>query len=522
MMVQDFLRRSAHSYPDKIALELDRQQWTYAQLETATTRLASSMLEFGISPGDRAIILLENSCEVVLSIFALLKSRAVFIVLNPQMPVRKLRYIIKDSGAALLITDEAKLAKARQALSDSHTVQNILLCRSTDLPIDETAPANVTPPVYLFENACSTGADTLHQSTSEGTSIDLAAIIYTSGSTGVPKGVVAAHLNMISAVESINAYLRNTSDDVVLNVLPLSFDYGLYQIFLMFACGGTLVLQKKFGYPFSLIEKLKASDITGFPLVPTIGAAFARLNPLESPPTLPALRYLTNTGDVLSITYIQHLQKLFPKAHLFSMYGLTECKRVSYLPPSEIDNRPDSVGIPMPNCEVAIIGDDGQPVTCGQVGELVVRGPNVMQGYWNSPEETRRVFRKGTFRMDARLYTGDLFRMDKEGYLYFVSRKDDLLKIRGERVSPKEIENVLNEIGEVAEAAIVAVKDQYDQKYMVAMVAALPGKVITANDILRHCGKRLEPHLIPKKVRILKYLPKNENGKINRSALCTN
>ncbi len=520
MMVQDFLRKSTQHYPDKTALVSNQQQWTYSQIESVTTRLGTHLLDLGIKPGDRVIIFLENSCEVVISIFAILKIRALFVVLNPQMPLHKLRYITKDSQAALIVTDEVRLVKVKNALHNSKSIHKILLCRSREVIEGGAAIDTANPLISSFDDACAAGKVTLPRSFTKGTSIDLASIIYTSGSTGLPKGVVATHFNIVSAVESINAYLKNSPSDVVLDVLPLSFDYGLYQIFLMFACGGTLFLEKRFGYPFSIIEKLKDSNITGFPLVPTIAAAFARIDPSEYL-FIPELRYITNTGDVLSRTNIQHLKKLFPEAQLFSMYGLTECKRVSYLPPSEIDNRPDSVGIPMPNCEVLIVDEDDRPVDNGEVGELVVRGPNVMQGYWNSPVDTRYVFRKGSCRMDARLYTGDLFRRDGDGYLYFISRKDDLLKIRGERVSPKEIENVLNEIDEIAEAAIVINIDQYDQKNIVGMIVFHSDKIITVKAILKYCSGRLEPHLIPKRFHILKNLPKNENGKINRSLLQT-
>jgi amino acid adenylation domain-containing protein len=518
MMIQDFLHQSAQMYPDKIALECGRQSWTYRRIDSATAALASTMLTLGVAPCERVIILLDNSCELVFSIFATLKIRAVFIVLSPPINLRKLRYIIKDSGASLIVTDEGKLAKVQEALSCAHKISNILLFQST-LDNASVAMVNSTcPPVSVYEGS-KTDADAEFRLPKEaGTNIDLASIIYTSGSTGTPKGVMATHLNVVSAVNSINTFLHNSARDIVLNVLPLSFDYGLYQIFLMFACGGTLVLEKRFGYPHALLEKLDTSQVTGFPLVPTIASLFLRIDPSERP-TFPALRYLTTTGDVLSLNHINHLGKLFPHVQLFSMYGLTECKRVSYLPPAEIRTRPTSVGRPIPNCDVTIVADNGQPVACGQIGELVVRGPHVMQGYWNSPEETQRVFRKGAYRMDVRLYTGDLFRMDPDGYLYFVSRKDNLLKIGDERVSPLEIESILNEIDEIAESAVIASEDRYGVKFICALIIILDDQFPSKSKVLKYCSERLEPQLVPKQIHFLKSLPKNENGKIDRQRL---
>lgn len=517
-MIQDFLHQSARKYPDKIAIECGLQRWTYRRIESATAAQASTMVTLGVAPRERVIILLDNSCELVSSIFATLKIRAVFIVLNPQINLRKLRYIIEDSGASLIVTDEGKLAKVQEALSFAHKISNILLFPSPRGHGNIEMLNSTLPPVSVYEgaNAYSDVEFTLPNEAS--TNIDLASIIYTSGSTGTPKGVMATHLNVVSAVNSINTFLQNSASDIVLNVLPLSFDYGLYQIFLMFACGGTLVLEKRFGYPYDLLKKLETSKVTGFPLVPTIASLLLRIDPSECP-ALPALRYLTNTGDVLSLNHIHQLGRLFPNSKIFSMYGLTECKRVSYLPPSEINTHPNSVGRPIPNCDVSIVDDDGQPVPYGQVGELVVRGPHVMQGYWNSPEETKRVFRKGAYRMNVRLYTGDLFRMDQDGYLYFVSRKDNLLKICDERVSPLEIESVLSEIDAVAESAVIASEDCHGLKFICALVVILSGQSLSKKEVLNYCSDRLEPQLVPKQIHFLKSLPKTENGKIDRQRL---
>jgi len=276
--------------------------------------------------------------------------------------------------------------------------------------------------------------------------IDLASLIYTSGSTGYPKGVMLTHLNMVSAANSIIEYLENTENDIIINVFPLFFDYGLYQVLMAFKFGGKVVLERSFFYPYKIIESILREKVTGFPLVPTVAAILLRLKNLENH-NFSTLRYITSTAQYMPPKYIFGLQKIFPTAKFYSMYGLTECKRVSYLPPKELSRRPTSVGKAMPNTEAYIVNHDGEKITTpGEIGELVVRGANVMKGYWNLPDETKKVLKPGPIPGEKVLYTGDLFKMDDEGYFYFVSRKDDMLKIAGTNVSPKEIENILYEI----------------------------------------------------------------------------
>ena len=241
------------------------------------------------------------------------------------------------------------------------------------------------------------------------TAIDLAALIYTSGSTGKPKGVTLTHRNMTFAAASIVEYLEMQQDEVVLLCLPLSFDYGLYQLLLAIMVGGTLVLEKGFAFPGKVVQLLESEDITGLPGVPTLFGVLLGLRGLEAR-ELPALRYLTNTGAALSVTTIAGLRETFPKARIYSMYGLTECKRVSYLPPDQIDVKPASVGIAIPGTEVWVEDDDGNECAPGEVGELIVRGPHVMQGYWNDPEATAKRLRPGRWPWERVLMTGDLFR----------------------------------------------------------------------------------------------------------------
>jgi acyl-CoA synthetase (AMP-forming)/AMP-acid ligase II len=347
---------------------------------------------------------------------------------------------------------------------------------------------------------------------------DLAALIYTSGSTGEPKGVMSSHQNMVSAARSIIQYLENTPDDIIISVLPLSFDYGLYQLIMAFMFGGTVVLEQSFLYPAKILERIERERATGFPLVPTIAAFLVKMKNLNQY-DMSSLRYLTNTAAALPIEHIRKLRSMLPHARLFSMYGLTECKRVSYLPPEELDRRPSSVGKAIPNSEVFILNEAGEEVSAGEAGELVIRGSHVMCGYWNSPELTAATFRQGRFPGERLLYSGDFFKKDEEGFLYFIGRKDDMIKTKGERVSPREVENVLCEMKGVLEAAVFGVPDHILGQAVTACVVWCDGTRPAQREILKFCSDRLQPFMIPKRVMFVDCLPKSSNGKIDKKIL---
>src|SRR5581483_6466806 len=348
--------------------------------------------------------------------------------------------------------------------------------------------------------------------------VDLATLIYTSGSTGQPKGVMATHANMVAAATSINTYLGNTAEDVILNVLPLAFDYGLYQILLAFQVGARVVLEKGFAYPARLIALVEREGITGLPGVPTLFALLLKYPDLLQR-ELPSLRYLTNTAAALPPSHVLQLRSAFPRARLFSMYGLTECKRVSYLPPEEVDRRPASVGVAIPNTEVYVVGEDGRRLPAGGIGELVVRGSHVTRGYWRAPDLTAARFRPGPFPGETVLYTGDLFRMDEEGYLYFVARKDDVIKSRGEKVSPREVEAAVCQLAGVAEAAVVGVPDPLLGQAILLVVVPRDGVELTERDVRAHCARTLEDFMQPKHVSIAPELPRTANGKVDKQRI---
>src|ERR1700674_3532723 len=495
MQVESFLELSAARLPDKTALVCNGRRFTYAELETKANRLAGSLIAGGIERGDRVAIYLENSAEAVISIFAILKAGALFLVVNPTTKPDKASYILNNCRAAGLITDRPKLSALSDAAVDTPHLRGAWVAHGA-LGAEFATTKRLIDLTAVLENDTLSAVPPVKQSID----IDLAALIYTSGSTGRPKGVMLTHLNIVSAATSITTYLENRSDDIILNVLPLSFDYGLYQMLMAFKIGGALVLERSFTYPYRIIELLKQEHVTGFPIVPTISEILLQLD--LSAHRFPALRYITNTAAVLPTEHIRRLRDLFPDVKIFSMYGLRECKRVSYLPPSQIDIRPTSVGRGMPNEEVYIDDDTGRRAEAGAVGELIVRGSNVMKGYWELPEETDRMLKPGPLPGEKVLHTGDLFRMDEEGYLYFVARKDDIIKTRGEKVSPREVEDVLHAMPGVAEAAVIGVPDELLGEAIKAVVRPQAGVHLTAEEVIHWCSLKLENFMLPKFVEI--------------------
>ncbi len=284
---------------------------------------------------------------------------------------------------------------------------------------------------------------------------------------------------------------------------------------MSFKIGGTLVLEKGFGYPFQVIELIKKKKVTGLPCVPTMFAILLQLENLEEQ-KLTSVRYITNTAAQLPRNYIARLKAAFPNARVYSMYGLTECKRVSYLPPELIDKKPDSVGIPMPNLECWIEDENGRELGAGEIGQLVVRGASVMQCYWNDPEATSAILKQGKYSFEKKLYTGDLFKKDDEGYLYFVGRRDDLIKSRGERIAPREIEDVIYEIPQVLGVRVIGVPDRIFGQAIKAEIVLKDGSELKEKEVKLHCKKHLEDLMVPHLIEFVKELPISESGKIKR------
>ena len=515
MLLHYFFDDTAQRLPDKLALICDRQRYTYSELEKRVAQLETLLRARGVERGERVALFLDNSIEMVIGVFAALRIGAVFMPVNAMTKHDKLTFMLNDARASALITHVALSGIWQHALAANSSIRTCVVVGGADSAAELT---NSTFPdrcvSYPWANEPSQSADVIPQLIDQ----DLAAIIYTSGSTGHPKGVMLTHLNMVSAARSVSGYLGLNQNDVILCALPLAFDYGLYQLLMTFKVGATLVLERSFTFPIKVLERMADERVTVFPGVPTMFSLLMNLTGLEKF-DLSSLRMITNTAAALSEEHIRRLRALFPQATLFSMYGLTECKRVSYLPPEQLDIRPTSVGRGMPNEEVWLVDDAGQRLPNGSTGELVIRGSNVMRGYWENPAETAKRLQAGPNPGEMVLYSGDFFRTDDEGWLYFVARRDDIIKSRGEKVSPREVENAIYSLDGVLDVVVVGVLDALLGEAIKAFVVQKDGYSLSERDVIRHCLGRLENFMVPKHVQFVLELPKTDTGKINKKGL---
>ncbi len=507
MRVEDFLKHTARRLPNKCALVADGVRLSYGELDAASDRLAACFAQEGIEPGDRIIIFMSNRLEAVIAIFAAQKAGAVFSPVNPSTKADKLAFILNNCEARAVVTEARLAGVAAEAASSAPSVQ-LAVCVGDK-------GRRIAPRTLSFEKALDAAGGTISD---PGINIDLSMLIYTSGSTGVPKGVMMTHLNVVTAARSITTYLKKSEDDIVLTVLPISFDYGLYQILMAASTGATLVLEKSFAFPYAILERLEQERATGFPLVPTMAAMILKMQDLK-PGAFPHLRFITNTAAALPVAHITALQRLFPDTEIYSMYGLTECKRCTYLPPEQLRQRPGSVGIAIPGTQAFVVDDDGKRLPAGQTGELVIRGAHVMKGYGNNATATQKALKPGPLPGENLLHTGDLFRADDEGFLYFVGRKDDIIKSRGEKVAPKEVEAVLHEMPEVSEAVVIGVPDPILGLKVHAVVVPAGDSTPDERQVLRHCRQHLEDFAVPGSVEFRRELPKTANGKIDRAKI---
>ena len=506
-LLHDYLRASARRLPRKVALVSSDRRLTYLELETSSNALARTLERRGVVRGDRVIVFCDNSPEAVVAFWAVLKANAVVVPVHPQTKPDKLAYLLRDSRATALVTQD-RLAPifGEAAASSPHLTTIVVVGERGDAPLDR---------MVAWADAVTERAEPPARRTID---VDLAAIIYTSGSTGEPKGVMLTHRNMLSAATAITTYLENHEDDVILNVLPLSFDYGLYQMIMAFKVGARLVLGKSFAYPAEVLARVVEERVTGFPGVPTMFALMADMKTIGDY-DFSAVRYVTNTAAALPVKHVLRLKEIFRTARIYSMYGLTECKRCTYLPPEDLERKPTSVGIPIPNTEAWVVDEHDRPVRPNTVGQLVIRGATVMSGYWEKPQATAERLREGPLPGERVLYTGDYCTMDEDGYVYFVSRMDDIIKSRGEKVPPKEIEHALLAVRGVREAAVVGVHDELLGQAPKAFVVLEEGATLDEKMLRRECQQRLESHMVPKYFQITTSLPKSGNGKIDKRAL---
>ena len=493
----------AHS--GKTAVITEGTPHSYAELLDSALRLAAALRERGVQRGNRVAIYMDNTWPCVVSLYATLLAGAVILPINPQTKSSKLGFILDDSGARMLLSDGhiahefLPLLESRPQLAVicSGTVPDAAGIESFDATIRSTAP---------------------HPHCTATIALDLAALIYTSGSTGQPKGVMQTHQAMVFTLGSLTEYLRLHADDRLLCVLPLSFDYGLYQLLMSVYLGATLVLERSFTFPAQVFARMREFDVTVFPGVPTIFSMLLSMHQRE-PLHFPQVTRVTNTAAALADITATQLRAIFPQALIYKMYGLTECKRVSYLEPELLDAKPGSVGKAIPGTEVFLRSTDGQPVATGQVGILHVRGPHVMLGYWNRPDLSGQMLRPGRWPGEHVLCTHDYFRMDEEGFLYFVGRSDDIIKSRGEKISPVEVESAMLRMDGIATVAVIGVPDPLLGQAVHAYVVLQAGCAMSGNEIRARCAALMENFMVPQQIVLCADLPKTANGKLDKRAL---
>lgn len=510
-LLHDHLLVAAEENPKGIAIIAEDKEYNYDQLLTAASALAQSLKIRGLQLGDRVAIFMDNTWPCVISIYATLLSGGVFIVVNPQTKHDKLEYILNDSAAKFLLTDAHLAFIFNPILSKVNSCQGVI-CSGEPSQISPDA----NQPIESFEEL--SGSSNSSREFATTIPNDLAALIYTSGSTGDSKGVMMTHQSMVFTSGSLVEYLRLSSTDQILSVLPMAFDYGLYQLLMSVRLGATLVLERSFAFPAVILKKMEEYEATVFPGVPTIFQTLVTMHRRKAL-SFPSVKRITNTAAALSPEIIPSLKEIFPEALIFKMYGLTECKRVCFLEPELLEEKTSSVGKAIPGTEMFLLSLDGEPVQCGESGILHVRGPHVMQGYWNKPELSQSMLREGSIPGEKILCAQDWFSVDEDGFFYFEGRSDDIIKTRGEKVSPIEVENVLHGIEGILEAAVIGQPDELLGEVVVAFVSLDGTCELPERKIIALCSRKLENFRVPKTVHILEELPKTNTGKISKKGL---
>lgn len=479
-LLHDAIPIHAEERPERPALVEGERTLTFAALEARTRRGAGALVADGVAPGDRVVVPMAGTIDAVVAAWSVLRAGAVLVPVPGDGRPARIERIVADCAAVRVLPPE-RLAAAIDAA---------------------VGPAAGLPSRIDHDLAC---------------------IIYTSGTSGEPKGVMLTHRNLANTTAAIAAYLGQTSDDVTCCLLPLAFSYGLFQVFTSLRVGAAVVLERSFAYPFDVLRRIERHRATILPAVPTIFAKLLGMAPIEGV-DLGSLRILTNAAAALPPSHVLRLCEAFPRAAIIPMYGQTECTRACFLDPKLTRSHPDSVGRAIPNSEAYLVDDAGRRLPPGSEGELVVRGANVMRGYWGrdaaSAERLPHCLPCGSLTDRATgervLRTGDRFRTDRDGLLRFVARTDDIFKCRGEKVAPGAIEHVLCELPDVVEAAVIGVEDATDGMAIRAVIVPREGSDLTEQRVRQHCRATLDPAFMPKFIEFRGSLPKTESGKLRR------
>jgi len=527
VLLHDLPARAAALWPDSVALTLGDHGLTYRDLQAQVAAVAGQLLRHGLARGARVAVFLDKRFEAVVASFAATAAGGVLVPVNPVLKPGQVGHILQDAGAQVLVTSAARLPALRGEMAQCADLRLVVVCEdaaggeaSADWPdaLQYMAWARILEP----------GGVALPPLTTRVCETDTAAIFYTSGSTGLPKGVVLSHRNLMAGAGSVAGYLNNRADDVLLAVLPLSFDAGFSQLTTAFLVGARVVLLNHL-FAQDVLKAMAREGVTGITAVPPL---YMQLAALDWPTgATQRLRYFACTGGRMPLDALQRLRASAPHASPVLMYGLTEAFRSTYLPPDEVDRRPDSMGRAIPNVEISVLREDGSECAVDEPGELVHRGPLVAQGYWRRPTETAARFRPlpaglspsrdGLAQPELAVFSGDTVRRDAEGFLYFVGRRDEMIKTSGYRVSPTEVEACVAASGLVQE--VLAVGRAHEALGQSIVVAALPSAAASGDAaadtaaLLAHCRAELPAYMVPAQVVwVQEPFPRNPNGKLDR------
>ncbi|MBS1228252.1 MAG: long-chain-fatty-acid-CoA ligase [Proteobacteria bacterium] len=520
-LLQHLIELSAARDPQRVALSYQGQDISYAELDAQVGRFAGAIAAVSGEKHARVAIFLEKRFEFVVACFGAASAGCVFVPINPVLKPLQVAHILRDCSARLLVTSKSRLDQLREVLPGCQELRHVVLVDG----VDDSVPT----PLSACRTHAWTAFNGLRQAGAAAGLIDsdMAAILYTSGSTGKPKGVVLSHRNLVCGAQSVAQYLENTGEDTLLAALPLSFDAGFSQLTTAFHCGARVVLIN-YLLPRDILKAVVSERVSGLTAVPPLWIQLAHLDWPRA--ASDHLRYFANTGGRLPGEILGRLRAALPKTRPFLMYGLTESFRSTYLPPQEIDRRPDSIGRAIPNAEILVLRENGTLCDDDEAGELVHRGALVGMGYWNDAEKTAERYRAlpaelragGLTLPEIAVFSGDVVRRDKDGFLYFIGRRDEMIKTSGYRVSPSEVEEILYDAEFVDEAAAFGIEHPLLGQAIVAVVKASDAEALTGEQLLAHCRARMPAYMVPARIDLIfTSLPRNANGKIDRKALAT-
>lgn len=522
LLLPDLVSLAASRTPHAIALSCQGETMNYEALALKIQQLSSCLMALDLQRGERVAVYLEKRFETVIACFGAAAAGAVFVPVNPVLKAEQVAHILQDCNVRVLVTSAKRLQTLQAVLPACTDVAHLLLVDEVHATVSVDS---VVPGQQLAWSALSLSpVRTPHRVIDQ----DMAAILYTSGSTGKPKGVVLSHRNLVAGAVSVASYLENQADDTLLAVLPLSFDAGFSQLTTAFHAGARVVLLN-YLLPQDVLRTLVAERVTGLTAVPPL---YIQLSQQTWPEGVRQnLRYFANTGGRMPRETLDRIRAQVPQARPFLMYGLTESFRSTYLPPEDVDRRPDSIGKAIPNAEILVLREDGTPCAADEPGELVHRGALVGLGYWNDVEKTAERYKVLTPQSTGQplglplpeyaVFSGDTVRRDAQGFLYFVGRRDEMIKSSGYRVSPTEVEEVLYASHCIAECAAFGTPhpDKGQEIQVVASLAAGQDETVLAA-LYALCRQQMPPYMVPAGITLVRGpLPRNANGKIDRKQL---